>query len=56
MDMLESKDPGWSGKLNPYLGLNQLISQFSRMSDRQIGLWDTSSLTNLNMESVDTSS
>lgn len=31
------------------------VLQFSRMSDRQLGLWDTSSLTNLNMESIDTS-
>lgn len=29
--------------------------QFSKMSDRQIGLWDTSSLTNLDMTSIDSS-
>ncbi|ODN75592.1 hypothetical protein L202_06711 [Cryptococcus amylolentus CBS 6039] len=28
---------------------------FSKMSDRQLGLWDTSSLTNISTESIDTS-
>ena len=34
---------------------NLTDDQFSKMSDRQLGLWDTSGLKNLEMNSLDSS-
>lgn len=48
----EERCPRSSGELTTLT----MMSQFSKMSDRQMMLWDTTSLTNITTETIDSSS